>query len=161
MNKQFKKESNKTNDMDKNTNNDIIEDVEMLEEQEENSYVGEIIIGVLFLLACVAFFFFGGWGFVVGEEVNLLDQTLVSGQLILDYKDILFDDYAIAININDKYYGFYRMDRFFDSSVIQWGMLIMSIGTLWYGLKAFFNAYRWRIIIAVPVIFYVYFRFLS
>jgi hypothetical protein len=82
-----------------------------------------------------ALFHFGSWHLVLGEKVNAFLQFLIYGN---HQKDFILESEGIVFRINEGYWGFARDGRFFDSPVIQWIMLILS-------LSAFFYALQWLI----------------
>jgi uncharacterized Zn-finger protein len=88
-------------------------------------------------------FHFGSWHLVLGKKVSALQQFLQflkTWQLKLE-QDFILDYYTILIRINDSYWGFARDTYFFDSPVLQWIMLGLSIGALVWALEVLILGY--------------------
>lgn len=87
---------------------------------------GRIIASIVIGGVGWALFYFGSWSLVLGKKINIFLQYLSTGQL--KQQSFILESSGFVFRINENYYGFIRNERFFDSPLIQWIMLILSIG---------------------------------
>ena len=71
------------------------------------------IISILFGIGLI---YIGGW------KIGLVEQNL-----FLESQDLIFNKTAIAIRIDQYYFGLFDIHRFFNSPVISWIFLILGL----------------------------------
>ena len=79
------------------------------------TFIGAIVIGVALLYA-------GGWSIAWNDFIAT--------------KKSLYIGHGLAVEFNNRYYGFLFTSRFFDSPVVSWIMGLIAISTLSAGLNA-------------------------
>jgi hypothetical protein len=101
--------------------------------QEKKESIGERV-GIFLILSLIgrALFYFGSWNLVLGEKINAFFQFLIYGN---HQKDFILESKGIVFRINEGYWGFAQDGRFFDSPIIQWIMLFLSLGAFFYALR--------------------------
>jgi len=118
----------------------VDEDTE--DEEPSSIFFNRILIPLIYAGIGGALFYFGSWKLVIGKKISLADQfisSLFSGKNLsledLKLKDLIWEDSGILLRIDEKYYGFAQDARFFDSPIIQWAMLGVSIFAFFYALE--------------------------
>lgn len=95
---------------------------------------GGRIVGTLILAGIGwALFYFGSWHLILGKKIDLFLQFLSTGQL--KQQSIILDGDGFIFRINEKYFGFVKDGHFFDSPLIQWIMLILSMGAFIWAIE--------------------------
>lgn len=104
------------------------------QEDKESLGFGGRIVGTLILAGVGwALFYFGSWHLILGKKINLFLQYLSTGQL--KQQSVILEGDGFLFRINEKYFGFVKDGRFFDSPLIQWIMLILSIGAFIWAIQ--------------------------
>lgn len=101
------------------------------EENEKMTGTEKIVASVIITLIGVSLFYFGGWDLIFAEKSSILSY-------ITNNKGLVFVEEGILIRINRAYYGFVKDTPFFDSPIIQWIMLIFSLGAFSWALQILF-----------------------
>jgi len=84
-----------------------------------------------------ALFYFGSWHLILGKKIDVFLQYFATGQLEL--QNIIVERDGFVFRVNEKYYGFMRDVHFFDSPVIQWIMLLLSLGAFVWAIQMLFT----------------------
>jgi len=104
------------------------------QENKESIGFGGRIIGALILAGIGwALFYFGSWHLILGMKIDLFLQYLSTGQL--KQQSVILEGDGFLFRINEKYFGFVRDGHFFDSPVIQWIMLILTIVVFFWAIQ--------------------------
>jgi hypothetical protein len=104
------------------------------QEVEESMGFGGRIIGTLILAGIGwALFYFGSWHLIFGKKIDLFLQYLSTGKL--KQQNVILESDGFVFRINEKYFGFVKDGHFFDSPVIQWTMLILSIVVFFWAIE--------------------------
>ena len=91
-------------------------------------------MGILFIGAGWALFYFGGWNLIWGADVWNMAQIIVDTRsIIIDYDEVILWNRGWAVKINGLWYGLYHFARYLDPGWLRW---IMGGAGLW----AFFQA---------------------
>ncbi len=106
---------------------------ELEDDEESLGFGGRIIASLILGGVGWALFYFGSWNLVLGKKINLFLQYLSTGQL--KQQSFIVDSGGFVFSINEKYYGFIRNERFFDSPVIQWIMLFFALGAFIWAIQ--------------------------
>lgn len=77
---------------------------------------------------------FGGWQFIIGKKISVLNQIFLTGNLTLKEQSFMILNPGILFRFNRKYYGIIADGHFFDAPFIQWVMLVVGIGIFFRGL---------------------------
>ena len=99
---------------------------------------GRIIVSLILSGIGWVLFHFGSWSLVLGEKLDVFLQYFLTGQF--EQQSIIIDGYGFVFRVNEKYYGFIRDSHFFDSPVIQWVMLFLSLGVFVMAIRILFTA---------------------
>jgi hypothetical protein len=94
---------------------------------------GRVIVSLILAGIGWALFFFGSWHLVFGKKISLMLQYLSSGNLKV--QNFILEEDGFVFRINEKYYGFVKDGRFFDSPVLQWIMLILALGAFVWAIQ--------------------------
>lgn len=90
-------------------------------------------LAIIFAIACVALFYFGGGEFICGEEY-------LSPKGNFNLGDVMIGGKCAALEISGKWYGIRSFPRFFGNTLIQAIMIGGSIGAFFTVLKFLFQA---------------------
>lgn len=90
---------------------------------------------VFFFAAGLVVFLAGGWDVIWGRKATWFDYLIGDGGLKIR-------ENIIAIEFNSRYYGFVNVTRFFDSPVISYMLLFLSLGLVYYAFRFFFYGYK-------------------
>ena len=113
---------------------------EWLQEDEEDgsrSIGRRISISLVLFGVGWALFHFGSWHLVLGKKINIYLQYFTTGQL--KQQDFILGEGGLVFRINEKYYGLAKDVHFFDSSVIQWAMLFLSLLAFIWAIQLLFT----------------------
>lgn len=122
--------------LDGKPDNEKQNNVSKKESQENKEFIGfgSRIIGTLILAGIGwALFYFGSWHLILGKKIDLFLLYISNGQL--KQQSIILEGDGFLFRINEKYFGFVKDGHFFDSPVIQWIMLILSIGVFFWAIQ--------------------------
>ena len=105
-------------------------------------FFGLLIVAVMFLVGFLLFKY-GGWEIIWGKSKSETTVWLLKevGQLnitLTDVKNFIFNANGVLIRVNDGFYGLMRSVEYFDSPIIQWIMLVLSIPFFGYGILTLF-----------------------
>lgn len=97
----------------------------------------------VFLVIAFLLFKFGGWHIVWGHEFTSGERTLIHVASYVAPLDIITTDSQsyiltgdiILVRINKKFYGVCKDSKYFDAPLIQWGMLLLCIGSIVLSIK--------------------------
>ena len=115
---------------------------EWLNESEEVEYKpsgtigfgGRLVRALILAVVSWALFYYGSWDLVVSKKISSAERFFAALIANKGSKNILLDEYYLLLRINDRFYGFANDTQFFDSPLIQWIMLGMSLTALFYAL---------------------------
>jgi hypothetical protein len=116
------------------------------EEEDDENKINRCWPALLYTIGGLAVFHFGSWHLIWNKKINVLLQNLSTGnleQMLSQYllggkvkqKNMIFEDDGILLRINDGFYGFAKDVHYFDSPIIQWSMLAVSIFCLYSALN--------------------------
>lgn len=92
------------------------------------------IISSIFLLGTGWILFkFGSWHLVLGKKISILLQYISSGSL--EKRNLIWEENGIAFRFNDSFYGFAKNGHYFDSPLVQWIMLFISLGLFIWSIE--------------------------
>ena len=96
-------------------------------------FINRLIVAVTFFIGEFLFFEFGSWRIILGKQLSIWEAGLVNvaakyGELHTDKTQsfIVNKDMAL-LRVNKKYFGVLKDDRYFDSPIIQWIMIVVSV----------------------------------
>jgi len=92
-----------------------------------------MIVTIILAVTGWALFYFGSWHLILGKKINLFLQYLSTGKL--KQQNVILDGDGFLFRINSKYFGVVKDGHFFDSPMIQWMMLILSIGLFIWAIE--------------------------
>ena len=69
----------------------------------------------------------------LGGEIDAFFQYILTGEY--DQKNIILNGNGFWFRINDKYFGFSRNGHFFDSPIIQWLMIGLSVAAFYCAIQ--------------------------
>lgn len=103
-----------------------------------------VCLFVAFLL-----FKFGGWHIVWGHEFSTSEHIIMQVVHFVAPTSVMTDGSqsfiankdGVLVRINEKYYGVNKNTQYFDSPLIQWGMLFLCLVATGVGIKALFDDY--------------------
>lgn len=105
-------------------NNNVTKENALQEENEKMTTTEKFVLAGILALIGIALFYFGGWGLVLAEKSSIISY-------ITNNRGLVFVEEGILVRINKAYYGFIKDTPFFDSPIIQWIMLLLSLGVFW------------------------------
>ncbi|HNY62108.1 MAG TPA: hypothetical protein PLH70_00225 [Bacteroidales bacterium] len=94
------------------------------EENKSWGWGGRIIGFIIVVGIGLALFYFGSWHLILGIEIDAFLHYLYTGQF---ESSVILDPDGFLFRINEKYYGFVKDGHFFDSPLLQWIMLFLSM----------------------------------
>jgi len=97
------------------------------EKSKTNGFGDRLIQALILAGAGWGLFHFGSWLLVIGREVGF------------GMRNFIWEGTTILVRINEKYYGLANDARFFDSPIIQYVMLGLSIGLFIQALNVLFS----------------------
>ena len=103
------------------------------EDDESLGIGGRIFVSLILSGIGWALFYFGSWHLILGKKISVFLQYFTTGQL--KQQSIIVDEDGFVFRINEKYYGFIKDAHFFDSPVIQWIMLLLSLGAFVWAIQ--------------------------
>ena len=97
----------------------------------------------VWLVIAFLLFKFGGWHIVWGHEFTSGERTLIQAASYVAPADVITTDSEsfiltgdiVLVRINKKFYGVNKDTKYFDAPLIQWGMLLLCIGTIVFSIK--------------------------
>lgn len=124
-----------------------------LNEYDSSSHGSNGILGRIFglffgLVIAFSLFKFGGWDAIWAHEFTNGERTLIQMAHEAAPRDVITDDSqsfifyenVLLVRVNQKFYGVVKNTKYFDSPLIQWIMLIGSIGSIIASLKMLFQS---------------------
>ena len=102
-------------------------------DDESDSFGGRIVGSLILAGIGWALFYFGSWHLILNRKIDIFLQFLSTGQL--KQQSVILDGDGFVFRINDKYFGFIKDGHFFDSPVIQWIMIFLSLGAFFYAIQ--------------------------
>ncbi|MBP5693647.1 MAG: hypothetical protein J6W86_08075 [Bacteroidales bacterium] len=109
------------------------------------SLISRLVVTIILLVAAFLLFEFGSWRIVWGKQLSFLERCLVSAAgkqgdlLTTNTQSFIVDGDVLLLRVNKKFYGIFKDDRYFDAPVIQWIMLVISVGFLSRGVSCLFS----------------------
>lgn len=102
-------------------------------DNESSDLVGRIFATLFFAGISWLLFYYGSWHLLLKAKIPIIEQYLLSGRL--EAQNLIWRSDVIALRINDSYYGFVNDAQFFDSPIIQFGMLGAAITSFFWALN--------------------------
>lgn len=131
--------ANEQTDEDVNENN--------LTSHSSSGFISRIIVAIICFVIAFLLFKFGSWNVVWGKEltdeqrflIHLVEKEAPSAIATTDSQSFIATKDVLVIRIDKKFYGVVKNTKYFDSPIIQWGMLLFCVGFIYYGISALFS----------------------
>jgi hypothetical protein len=113
-----------------NSNDTVDENVQI----NEINWLTRVVFPCLTMVIGWLILFFGGWQFMIGKKISVLNQIFLTGNLTLKEQSFMILNPGVLFRFNRKYYGIIADGHFFDAPFVQWFMLAVGIGIFFRGL---------------------------